>query len=103
MLRLASAVMLIGGLLLFSSADFTSFPYALLLCLIGSLLTAWQTERYHATWAKRAGMLCLLAALLCTVAGILGYVVPLVVFTSKRYGEAGNLIDVIQYPLSYFT
>jgi hypothetical protein len=102
MVRLTGFGMLIGGLLLLAGTDFAHFPYALLLC-IGSLFTLWHSDYDTAMWSTGLGTLCLLGALLCSLIGIVGQALPLIVWTNNRYGEAGNVIDRINYPLSYFT
>lgn len=102
MIRLSGFAMLIGGLLLLTSIDFAFFPYALLLCS-GSLLMLLRSNHDTATWSMRLGTLCLLGALVCSLISIIGQALPVTVWTNNLYNEAGNVIDSINYPLSYFT
>lgn len=102
MVRLTGFGMLIGGLLLLTGTDFAHFPYALLLC-IGSLLTLWHSDRDTAIWSTRFGTLCLLGAFVCSLISIGGQALPMIVWTNNLYGESGNVINTINYPLSYFT
>jgi len=102
MVHLTGFGMLIGGLLLLLSTDFAHFPYALLLCS-GSLLTLRHSNHDTATWSTRFGTLCLLGALVGSLIGIVGQALPIIIWTNTLYGEAGNVIDRINYPLSYFT
>jgi len=101
--RLCGVVMIAGGALLCISSDFTIFPYALVLCMLGLALAVQIPDRYQASWSKAVGLLFLAGALIGAFAGIIGQYSSAILFSTQRYGETGNLIDVTNYQISYFT